>query len=350
MKETAYRNFSLKAHTNLSVCGRPGVCQFELTYACGLHCTHCYTDCYNRSSRIKSELRTKDVKRALDGIRELGVVWLCLTGGDPVARPDFGEIYRYCKEKGFIVTVFTSGYFCDRKIVDLFKESPPFSIEITLNAVTRSLYEKITHVRGSFGRVMKNFHSMRRAGFALTIKSQVTRENVAALPQIKKFAARYKVRFLPDASLYPRLDGNQSPCSLRISPREVLRVYGFDIPREGRCLRNEERYKSSRNDLFPCAVRGGSGFSVDPYARMFLCPLLRIFNRDILAADVKEEYAKLLTDLRALKFVSRSACRSCDYFSEICLWCPGRAYMESGDWEQPVAYLCELAHLEAAHV
>ncbi len=137
MKEIAYKDFSLKAHRANLLLSRPSVCQFELTFRCGLHCTHCYTDCYNDPLYTVKELTTEDVARALDRIRSLGVVWLCLTGGDPLERPDFSEIYCMAKEKGFIVTVFTNACFFNEGIFAVFKKSPPFSIEVTLNDLTK---------------------------------------------------------------------------------------------------------------------------------------------------------------------------------------------------------------------
>jgi len=350
MKEIAYRDFSLRSHQAQGLLRRPSVCQFELTFRCGLHCSHCYTDCYNRPSCAAKELNTGDIKKVLDKIYSLGVVWLCLTGGDPVARPDFIEIYQYSKEKGFIVTVFTSGYFCRDEVMKLFKESPPFSIEITLNAVARGPYEKISHVKGSFERVMKNVHCMRRARLPLTIKAQVTKENILELPSIRKFVRRYNFNFLPSVFLYPRLNGDPAPCRLRLSPEEVLRLDGVKISTQRGCLKNNKRHRSRENDLFPCAVQGGDGFFVDPQGRIFLCPLLREFHQNILEADAREAYEELLSGLRQMKFVSESACKTCGYLSKNCLWCPGKANVEKGDWERPVAYFCELARLEAPYV
>lgn len=350
MKEIAYRDFSLKSHQSQGLLGKPSVCQFELTFRCGLHCTHCYTDCYNRPSCAVRELKTADVKKVLDRIHELGVVWLCLTGGDPVARADFSEIYRYSKEKGFIVTVFTSGYSCGDEVVKVFRDSPPFSIEVTLNAVAREPYEKISHVKGSFERVMKNIRRMKRARLPLTIKAQVTKENILELPRIRKFAGRYNIKFLPDVFLYPRLNGDPAPCDLRLSPQEVLRLDGVEISAQRVCLKNNKKHGSRENDLFPCAVQGGSGFSIDPQGRIFLCSFLREFHRNVLETDARQVYEGLLSDLRQMKFLSDSACRTCGYLSKNCLWCPGKANVEKGDREQPVAYFCELARLEAPYV
>jgi len=62
MKEIQYRTFSLKTHKKNWRAANPNICQFEVTFQCGLHCRHCYTNCYNNSEYIKKELVFKDIK------------------------------------------------------------------------------------------------------------------------------------------------------------------------------------------------------------------------------------------------------------------------------------------------
>ena len=42
-------------------------------------------------------------------IKEAGCLYLLLTGGEPLLREDFPEIYTFAKHNGFLVTVFTNG-------------------------------------------------------------------------------------------------------------------------------------------------------------------------------------------------------------------------------------------------
>lgn len=54
MRVINYRNFSLRLHKNNWQKGKPNVCQFELTFGFGLHCKHCYSDCYNKARDKKT--------------------------------------------------------------------------------------------------------------------------------------------------------------------------------------------------------------------------------------------------------------------------------------------------------
>lgn len=266
-----------------------------------------------------------------------------------MARRDFIEIYKYAKQKGFLISVFTSGYFLSDECLRVFKESPPFVIEITLNAATKKCFEKISHVKGSFERVMKNIRRIRKEKLPLAIKTLVTRENLSELPRIKKFVRQNHMNFSPSAILYARLNGDTGPCDLRISPEELLRLDGVLMPGQDACLKNKKKAGSQEQDFFPCAAQGGDGFFVDPYGSMFFCPLMRRPARSIISAEAGESYVKLLSDTRRLKFISDSVCRTCGRLSKNCMWCPGKAYVEMGNREEPIEYFCRLSSLEAQH-
>src|SRR5207249_3463494 len=76
---------------------------------CNLRCIMCYTDCFNSPEMIQQELSFPEIVRIMDEIHEAGCLDLTLTGGEPLARRDFLDIYTYAKQKGFLVTVFTNG-------------------------------------------------------------------------------------------------------------------------------------------------------------------------------------------------------------------------------------------------
>src|SRR5690348_14825719 len=87
----------------------PLFCQWEITCRCNLRCVMCYTDCFNTPEKIRTELSTAEIFRIMDELREAGGTEICFTGGEPLARPDFFEIYERAILSGFLVTVFSNG-------------------------------------------------------------------------------------------------------------------------------------------------------------------------------------------------------------------------------------------------
>jgi MoaA/NifB/PqqE/SkfB family radical SAM enzyme len=347
MKEAQYKTFSWETHRKNWSLSKPSICQFELTFKCGLHCSHCYTDCYNKPDYLKKELNTREVKLVLDKVYKSGVIWLCFTGGDPITRKDFLDIYSYAKNKGFIVIVFTSGISLTKEIIDYFKKKPPFVIEMTLNASSRDLYEKISQVKGSFDKAMRNIRLILKSGLPLKIKTQITKDSLKEMPKIKKFIEGLGLKFHPTFDLFSRLNGDLAPCNLRVSLVEVLSSNGKVQFSDNDCISRNTNHEPRTTNLFPCSISSGDGFQIDPYGRIFLCNLLRKPSLNLLKFDVKFALNSLLPLVRNSRFATNSKCNGCNLRAD-CRSCPGKANLEMNNLEAPIPYYCELAHLANA--
>lgn len=124
---------------------------FELTHRCNFRCVHCLLGDQNAISNHRHrELSTERVKAMLDEMVEAGTLFLAITGGDPMLRPDFTEIYVHAVQIGLLVTVFCNGSLVTDKIVQTFIKYPPRKVEITLYGATRETFESITQ-RSIFG-------------------------------------------------------------------------------------------------------------------------------------------------------------------------------------------------------
>ena len=381
MKEIQYKDFSLQTHKNNWQRNKPNVCQFELTFKCNLHCKHCYSDCYNNAYYIKKELGTKEVKSILDKIYNSGVIWLCFTGGDPLTRVDFLDIYAYAKEKGFIITIFTNGCSLTEKIADYLKENPPFVIEITLNAVKKSTYESISQVKDSFEKAITGIDMIIKRKLPLKIKTQASKQNLEELDQIGEFLNGLGLKLRPSLMLHARLNGDTTPCNLRINPQQVLDINrkfnlidqqedcrGFGLISEVNPQSLITSHPTATNDknnrLFKRAIQTSDGFHIDPYGNMITCTCMRgpmvqswknktaknstlswtgISNSiNLLESSISKAHDELSSRIRGLEFKTDSKCRYCN-IRNFCKLCPGWALLETGNMESCVEYFCELA-------
>ncbi|MDD4909365.1 MAG: radical SAM protein [Candidatus Omnitrophica bacterium] len=333
-----YKSFSRKLHKKYWFKKLPSVCQFELTHNCGLACRYCSTRCYNTPRLLKRELETPEVKSIIDKIADFGVLWICFTGGDPLARSDFAQVYRYTRAKGFIISVFTSGASITPEVTRLFRDSPPFVVELTLNSSDERTCDKITGVRGSFRRICSGINTLKKAGINLRLKAILTRENSRDVVPLKKFAEDAGVELRITPVIYPRFNGDNRPVRLRLEPDEVLRVMGVSAPAAERVRRKSPGYDKT---LFNCSILGGDGFHVDPRGNMLLCPLMRPLAVDLVRNDISKSFFLLLERFKSMEFKSDSPCRGCALRYQ-CGSCPGRAVLETGDPEKPVAFFCEL--------
>jgi radical SAM protein with 4Fe4S-binding SPASM domain len=320
----------------------------ELTFRCNLRCAHCYCNLpANDSDAIEKELKTEEVFDILDQIAEAGCLWLLITGGEPLLRKDFLEIYTYAKKKGFIITLFTNGTLITPVVVDCLAEWPPHKVEITLYGATKETYERISGIPGSFERCKRGIGLLLEREISLELKTMVMTLNHDDVFQIKEYAEELGVKFRFDPVLNPRLDGSKRPCNFRLSPEEVI---DLDLADEKRVKEWREFCKTfiglnPSEGLFTCGA-GVSSFHIDCYGQMSPCEMVRFQEYDLRHGSFEEGWFEWMPEFMKLRPKGDYACDRCDLIS-LCGQCPGWGWLEHGDPQVPVEYLCKIAHLRA---
>ncbi|MCD4774455.1 MAG: radical SAM protein, partial [Candidatus Aegiribacteria sp.] len=127
----------------------------EITARCNNDCTHCYINLPAGDHEAKNkELSLKQICDIADQAVEMGALWCLITGGEPLLREDFFDIYMVLRKKGLLTSVFTNACLVTEEHADLFQKYPPRDIEVTVYGVTKSTYEKISRRPGSFEAFM----------------------------------------------------------------------------------------------------------------------------------------------------------------------------------------------------
>jgi MoaA/NifB/PqqE/SkfB family radical SAM enzyme len=123
----------------------------EVTARCNMDCRHCYINLPAGDKEAQSrEMNIEEIGDIASQAVGMGAVWCLITGGEPLLRPDFPDIYMMLKRKGLLVSVFTNATLIDEKHIELFRKYPPRDMEVTVYGVTRETYERVTRRPGSF--------------------------------------------------------------------------------------------------------------------------------------------------------------------------------------------------------
>lgn len=322
--------------------------EIELTYRCNQSCAHCFVNLPPGDKEAKqNELTFEEVCRILDEITEAGCLYLLLTGGEPMLRPDFLDIYTYAKKKGLLITIFCTGTLITSPIADYLVEWPPFNIEITLYGATEETYERITGLPGSYRKCLKGIQMLMERGLPLKLKTVLMTLNKHEFTAMEKFAADLGLKLGWDPHISPRIDGGRKPIHLRVDPEEVVRI---DMAEEKRaaewrafCDRLPSAYRSDK--LYGCGAALTS-FHIDPYGQMSPCMMTRLHTYDLRRGSFREGWDRMFVHLRELKRPLTDRCADCD-LARMCFQCTGWAQLEHGVEWAPVDYLCELTHLRA---
>jgi len=335
----------------------------ELTARCNNNCRHCYINLpdQDREAR-KNELSFVDIKRIVDEAVSLGALYCLLTGGEPLLRKDFFDIYLYLKKKGILISIFTNAALITKKHINFFKEYPPRNIEVTVYGVTRKTCERVTRNPGSFDTFMRGLNLLLENGIKVRLKAMALRSNVHELHQIACFCReRTKDTFRFDPFLHLRFDGNQGRNeeikSERLSPMEIVAIEQADSERsqalEKNCdkLINPDLSHVKCNHLFHCGSGNGS-FTVSYDGFFRLCSSL--WHLDCIydlkkgsLAEAWQNFIPHVRDMRSNREEFLNKCRICPIIN-LCIWCPAHSHLETGELDRPVEYFCEVAHARAA--
>jgi radical SAM protein with 4Fe4S-binding SPASM domain len=269
-----------------------------------------------------------------------------------MVRKDFVKIYLAAKQRGLILTVFTNATLVTPEIARALADFPPFSIEVTLYGMTESTYEEVTGVKGSYRRCIHGIELLCAHHLPVTLKTVVVKQNQHERHAMEEFARSLGLPFRYDSIINPRLTGELSPISTRVTPDEVVRLDRED-PRRLAAWRAvwEEIERAPGNvgndHLFTCGA-GLSSFHITPQGRLQVCELFPYPSADLRKCSFKEGFS-VFRVLRDRRYSSDSPCQGCQV-NALCTKCPGFAYLETGDPEAPVEWLCEIGHLRAEMV
>jgi radical SAM protein with 4Fe4S-binding SPASM domain len=343
--EIPYSEFSLKLHQKGLEHRFPLGVTLELTERCNLRCAHCYINrpAGDREAKQK-ELSAGEWTRLIKEMAAAGTLWLLITGGEPLLRPDFQEIYLAAKRNGMLITLFTNGTLITPEAADFLQDFPPFAVEITVYGLTQGTYERVTRVPGSHQRCFQAIDLLLTRGAPLVLKTSVMSLNASELWDLKNWAEGLGVQFRFDAILNARLDGAKDPVDVRLTPAEVVALELLDERRIREWKEFVKKYLVPPDPelLFHCGA-GLDNFHVDPYGRLFPCLMFRTQSFDLSCGSVQEGWRDFIPRVREQKARKETPCRSCRLIS-LCGQCPAWATLENGDQETQVDYLCDIAH------
>lgn len=342
-----YGEFSGRLHHAVAAERIPISGSIEVTERCNLRCAHCYINQPAGDREVMArELSYEQWCGIIDQIVDAGCMWLLLTGGEPFVRPDFLDIYTYCKKKGLLITLFTNGTLITPEIADYLSDYCPFSTEITVYGRTKETHERVTGVPGSYERCMRGIELLLERKIPLKLKTIPMKLNVHEFNALKEWAEGLGVEFRYDPMINGRFDGKDGPSAVRLSPEEVVKLDCADEKRRKAWQEFAELFwgPPKRDTLFVCGA-GINTFAVTPFGELIPCIMARMPAHDLTQGTFSEGWTKLQM-LVERRVGTDSRCRKCD-LGALCGTCPGWALLESGDPVQPVEYLCRIGQLRA---
>ncbi|MDR2492539.1 MAG: radical SAM protein, partial [Coriobacteriales bacterium] len=166
---------------------------WECTLSCNANCKHCGSDAQRR--RYDDELSTDEITAAFKDIAhsmDAREVMVSVTGGEPMLRPDLGEVMGLARSLGFSWGMTTNGTLLDDDGVALLKESGLSTISVSIDGM-RETHDSFRGLPGSFDCIGDNIKRLRAAGFVrhLQVTTVFHKHNIAELDDLYALLCTY---------------------------------------------------------------------------------------------------------------------------------------------------------------
>ncbi|MCQ2507654.1 MAG: radical SAM protein [Dorea sp.] len=325
----------------------------ELLPLCNMNCDMCYVRLSRKEMEGLGRMRTAsewlEVGRQM---QKAGVLFLLLTGGEPLLHPEFKEIYLGLRSMGMILTLNTNGTLIDEEWADFFAENPPRRINISLYGSSRETYERLCHYADGYDKTIHAVKLLKERQVDVRLGCSITNENLEDLEGIYKLQEELEIFTISDPYMVAATREREKDFAyeVRCHPEKAAenKIYGL------KKMIGEEAFPSYvKQKVFEVqhilpgegpgrvtCYAGNCSFAISWLGDMHPCvtmyqPSANVFELGVEKAweYLKDEVSKILTSER---------CNQCN-LRPVCSTCAGNCLVETGAYDQVSDYICRMA-------
>jgi hypothetical protein len=263
---------------------------WEINLGCDFDCVMCYLG----EKRFEG-LDMAGKRKLLAVMQEAGVIWLQITGGEPLIDPDFPEAYQRAHEMGMLLEVLSNGSRLRKPhILNLLRRYPPTKLTLSVYGATAATYDAVTRSRGGFDRFRLGLQMAVDAGLNIDLSLIIVRDNAHEVEAMRDWARELGVAFREYANISPTIHGTAEP-----------------LPSQA------PQYLTNRAPFTSCPA-GVTFFHADPFGRASICKVGRDPNIDLIAEGV--EGLARLGEIAESLMLRTGGCSGCK-LSDTCRVC-----------------------------
>lgn len=305
---------------------------FELTSRCNFRCKMCYVQMTPEEQQaIGRELTTDQWLDIAQKAVENGMIYLLLTGGEPLLRPDFIELYTKLIRMGLVLTINTNGSLITPQIAECFRKFPPERVNVTLYGASSCSYADVCGNGSGYGKTLQGLRLLKQAGVPITLNTTFIRDNLPDMEALVRFAKEENIPIRTAAYLFPPVRNGHTEQNGILLPEEMGRAAAaFDhmtLTMEQKqkrldyirgCLSREiDEVQCAECDPASC-MAGRGAFWISWDGMMYPCGMLSGVSANVLREGFQAAWDEIVNAMKAMKLPAE--CTNCRY-KKICPSC-----------------------------
>lgn len=331
---------------------------FELTPCCNLKCRMCYVRQDIEQVRAAGGLHDAAwwLKQGEEAVKN-GMLFLLLTGGEPLTHPDFKEIYTGLKKMGLLVSINTNGIMIDEKMADFFAQNAPTRVNLTLYGASSKTYEQLCGQPEAFEKAIKGIKLLRERNISVKINVSVTPYNRADMDEIIRIAHENGAHAQCAAYMFPplRRDSGLVGKGDRFTPKEAAecQVHSRQLlmnseqfrqraenMRAGIAERNEQLENMENMPGEPVFCRAGrASFWMTWNGMMMPCGMMTKPAVQVEVSGFLAAWKEICHAVEQIRLPEE--CAVCSK-RHACAVCAATCLTETGKFDRKPSYLCQM--------
>ncbi|HJA32869.1 MAG TPA: radical SAM protein [Candidatus Mediterraneibacter merdigallinarum] len=326
----------------------------ELLPLCNMNCDMCYVRLSREEMERQGRLRTADEWLEIGRqMKEAGVLFLLLTGGEPFLYPDFRRLYLGLREMGMILTINTNGTLIDEDLAEFFGKHKPRRVNITLYGTDEETYADLCHYPGGFEKTLQGIRLLRENGVDVKVGGSLTRANRDDLDKLLDIGEELDIPVRVDTYMMPATRERDLPYNLqaRLGPEEAAQARIHALKREMGpelfpayvCQSIEKAEHPEPAEEKPghmACMAGRCSFTINWQGQMRPCVVMSEPEVSVFEAGFEAAW-KYITE-ETWKILLNAKCSTCRV-RHLCRTCAASALLETGSYAGVPDYMCRYA-------
>lgn len=336
----------------------PLSCAFEITPLCNMSCKMCYVKLDKKHmDSIGKQVTVDEWLELAKQAKEMGVLYILLTGGEPFLHKDFKRLYIELSKMGFVIAINSNGTLIDEEIVSWLSKYPPMRMNITLYGASDETYGRLCNNPRGFTQVTNAVKLMKEAGIRVKFNASMTPYNIDDVDQMYEIAKDLGVQINVATYMFPpiRRDKDSIGYNERFNEEDAgkyraytdFKKYSEDVFKYRakeimKCKNNQQCVAMDLDDdvkgsNLRCRA-GKSTFWMTWNGKMMTCGIMDKPIAYPFKVGLKEAWNSIVEQTE--KLILPKECSVCDK-KHICQVCGAVCYTESGDISKKPEYVCK---------
>ncbi len=326
----------------------------ELLPLCNMNCDMCYVRLSWEEMEAKGRLRTADEWLEIGRqMKDAGVLFLLLTGGEPFLYPDFRRLYLELRKMGMIITINTNGTLMDEDLAEFFGKYKPRRVNITLYGTDEETYDKLCHYPGGYEKTLRGIRLLREQGVDVKVGGSLARANRDDLDKLLDIGEALDIPVRVDTYMMPATRERDLPYNMqsRLNPEEAARARIHALKREmGPELFPQYVRQSVERADHPepaeakpghmSCMAGQCSFTINWQGEMRPCVILTEPAISVFEVGFKAAWKYIVEETH--KILLNEKCSTC-HMRHLCRTCAASALLETGSYDGVPDYMCRYA-------